>query len=713
MKKLPLPSSLLQTWLPWVLALVLVAAHVGLSIFWRGHDTYDDTGYMLSILRGVQDGGVLYREVFTQYGPFHTQAWLAMLGLFGWPVDHNHAGLIVALLWMGSALAVAAWSYLLTRSSWWAAGMACWAAWSLADLSAELAHPVSLGVLLTVVVLCAGMTGKGKVGLTLSAVGGAAVAALLLMKINLGIFSGVAVGLALFIAWTRGGKLALLAAAGSLVLPFVLLTSAWPVLERCYLGSAVGLTSLMAARLWGAWRDETAMDWKAELTAWSAGFAVMALAILAVIMSQGVTLAELRAGMVTRPLGLSSVSRLYPPAMTWDHVAVIGSVLLAVAWHVPGLRTQKVFWHVAAGSAALFNLLRDPVEGQYWIVGPGALLWLALVAAEGRGLVHRRAVLLGVLLAAWQGLGVFPVNGAQAAVPRIITFGVWAAALYDALHGLAATLPQGRARLPLRVGGAVFFATLLYLGSQVAAQHRRGLDKNVPAGLKGMEWYCLPREQAPLLQGLVQNLKLAEGPVFTFHGQCSFSLWTGKPFVNGFNCTHLTAILTKAELEDTFAKFRAQPRWSALVFKEGRVFGEGPMFPEVNSFVRTQTTPWLRTADYEVRLSSGHPVPTPRHVVWKQDGVWQLSAPLSAMGKATKWRLHTEDAIRGSGRWSKPGPEVTGDADGYVQIPVPAEIVEVLEKNPAAASVSLCDRVWVPYAAVPVATLERQVGKAP
>lgn len=629
-----------------------------------------------------------------------------MLGLFGWPVDHDHAGLIVALLWMGASLAVAAWGYLLTRSSWWAAAMACWGAWSLADLSAELAHPVSLGVLLTAVVLCAGMTGQGKVGLSLSALGGVAVAAQLLMKINLGIFSGVAVGLAMFIAWTRGGKLTLLAAAGSLVLPFVLLTSAWPVLERCYLGSAVGLTSLMAARLWGAWREETVIDWKAELTAWSAGFAVMALAILAVILSQGVTLAELRAGMVTRPLGLSAVSRLYPPAMPWDHVAVMGSVLLAVAWHVPGLRGRKVFWYVVAACAALFNLLRDPVEGQNWIVGPGALLCLALVAAEGRGLVHRRAVLLGVLLAAWQGLGVFPVNGAQAAVPRIITFGVWAVALYDALHGLAATLPQGRARLPLRVGGALFFATLLYLGSEVAAQHRRGLDKNVPAGLKGMEWYSLPRGQAPLLQGLVQNLKLAEGPVFTFHGQCSFPIWTGKPFVNGYNCTHLTAILNPAELADTMANFRAQPRWSALVFREGRMFGEGPSFREVDSFVRSSTTPWLKIANYELRLSAGHPVPTPRHAVWKQDGVWQLSAPVSAMGKATKWRLQTGDGIRGSGRWTKTGPDVVPDQDGYAQLPAPADMATALERYPADASISLCDKMWKPYAAMPLATLE-------
>ncbi|MFZ4766062.1 MAG: hypothetical protein ACOYMN_14015, partial [Roseimicrobium sp.] len=412
-----MPQKNLLRVAPWFLAAFIIIAHVVLSIFWRAHDEYDDTGYMLAILRGVHGGGILYREIFTQYGPFHTQAWLTLLNCTGWPIDHNHAGLVVCLLWTASAGILGWWGFAITRNAWWAAALACWGAWSLGAFAAELAHPISLAVLLLVLVLVGSISGDRKWCLLRSALGGAALAALIFTKINLGVFTGVAVSLALLTVWNRGGWLSHIAMLGALGMPWMLLGETWALHVRVLLGIAVCLATLMAVRTASTPKLD-AVAWKPEFSAWAAGFSVAMLLIVATAMAQGVSLADLRGGMLQRPLQLSSISYLAPLVSSWDYLAVTTSGLLAVGWHIPRVRLCKSFWAAATVGTAVLVLGKEALAGRDWTVGAASLLWLAIVAAEECSTVHRRGVLLAVLLAAWQGLGIFPVCGAQSAIPR-------------------------------------------------------------------------------------------------------------------------------------------------------------------------------------------------------------------------------------------------------------------------------------------------------
>ncbi|MFZ4766696.1 MAG: hypothetical protein ACOYMN_17225, partial [Roseimicrobium sp.] len=280
------------------------------------------------------------------------------------------------------------------------------------------------------------------------------------------------------------------------------------------------------------------------------------------------------------------------------------------------------------------------------------------------------------------------------------------------IHKLSAILPAAWQRRVAPVGGAALGLGLAILFATSYGQHRRAWEKNAPTGLAGCEWFSLPKQQGAILRGVTENLKQTPGPVFTFHGQYSFPIWTEKPFVNGFNCTHLTALLTPAEMGDTLAKFRAAPRWSSLILHEGLLFRRGPAFDEVDTFLRNNTVAWLKIAHYELRLSAGQPPLTPRHVLWKNNGIWQLSAPADAVRRAVKWRLHTNEGVRGSGRWPKTVSGSAQLAGGYVSMPLPQDMLESVERHCAKSlSISLCDRNWKPLAAMPLAIA--QWGEAP
>src|SRR5262245_64052464 len=64
----------------------LPAAYYGM---FSGFQDYDDEGYLLISLRDYARGGVLYDQVYTQYGPAYYQLLTAVFGLFGLPFTHT------------------------------------------------------------------------------------------------------------------------------------------------------------------------------------------------------------------------------------------------------------------------------------------------------------------------------------------------------------------------------------------------------------------------------------------------------------------------------------------------------------------------------------------------------------------------------------------------------------------------------------------------
>ena len=76
---------------------------------------YDDEGYVLISLRNFAEHGHLYRDVFSQYGPF-PYVFYYLLHLLGLPLTHMVGRTITLLAWSGAAVSCALLARTATRS---------------------------------------------------------------------------------------------------------------------------------------------------------------------------------------------------------------------------------------------------------------------------------------------------------------------------------------------------------------------------------------------------------------------------------------------------------------------------------------------------------------------------------------------------------------------------------------------------------------------
>ena len=700
---------------------VLVVAHIFHAIFWRGHDPYDDTGYMLAIFRQLATGHTLYAEVFSQYGPFHGQAWLSFLGAFGFPIDHDHVGIGVLVLWTACAV-VAGWAAKLATESVLAGCLsALWVAWSLMAFSNELGHPVSLCAFLVLASVATSSYARvhgGVGGLVLHALSGAMVAALVFTKINLGIFQGIALGLALLFSWDRGGRLSALGCLATLGLPVVLLGNSWPVPQRLVLGCSVMLPMVMLLLAWHRLRLP-AVPWQREWLPWLGGLAVASLAMVAVAMMQGISLTGLLDGMLLRPLKLPGLFMIYPEVRPIDVASMAVSLLLAGIWLFAsrGARPWPTWWPQLVVVTGLALVPTWIWLGFPWSMGMASLAWVPLTLgvdgpdADQAALRRSRALLVLGLAGAWQALGAFPVLGSQGCIPASLHLLLWTIAIGGML---TRRLPAGRW---LRTGSAAaLLGSTCWLVLATSGEHTRKVDRYAKFSAPGHELYSLPMEQAATLATVVSNVAQTKGPLFTSHGQHSLVLWAGKPHPNGFNCTYIAGLLSPEELHATVRHFQQEPAWASVIFARGRAFGDGPHSGFIADFLQKETRPWFRIQDYELRLSAGSQPPPMRHAVWFDGKNWMLSAPAADVARARKWRLRAPLQI-GSGRWEavpaspsalSSSEETSPDAGlrSYGTCALPTDVAAVMKKARAdqleRASFWLCDKKWEPLSGVAV-----------
>lgn len=203
-------------------ALVALAARAMFAVFMF----YDDEGYVLISYRNFAEGGALYREIFSQYGPFpFVVHWI--LHLAGVPLNHAGGRVVTLCLWVLVALALAALAGRATRSA--PAGILTLAGTfsCLFVMTSEPSHPGGLIVALGAAAAAGGWVLLQR-GLTAAwaALIGAVTAALLLTKINVGVFAAFAA-----VAWyslhLRAGLLRRISIAavlvGCVLLPLLLM----------------------------------------------------------------------------------------------------------------------------------------------------------------------------------------------------------------------------------------------------------------------------------------------------------------------------------------------------------------------------------------------------------------------------------------------------------------------------------------------------------
>eukprot|EP01035_Chromulina_nebulosa_P033137 gene33137-44357_t len=295
---------------------------------------YDDEGYVLVSLRNFAEHGGLYREVYSQYGPFPYVFYYSLHAL-GLPLNHTAGRIVTLFAWAGTALACAALVGRATRSLTARLAVLAGVFVYLWIMVSEPTHPGGLIVLVTALLAWLGHhTIRADRPQTWALLVGVGIGVLLLTKINVGVFAACSA-----VAWCglhyennamRRWAPAVLA-LGIAALPFALMrpllgtpwVQTYAVLFACAGVAAIGAASLEATpRIGGR----------------ALGLGVLAalgitVVVLGVIFARGTTPHDLLEGVLLGPLRHPShFSLTFPWPAATRSVAVASLLLFGAAW---------------------------------------------------------------------------------------------------------------------------------------------------------------------------------------------------------------------------------------------------------------------------------------------------------------------------------------------------------------------------------------------
>lgn len=436
-------------------AFALVAAVTAyFTIFTRFAD-YDDEGTLLVSLQAFANGDVLYRDVYSVYGPFYYEVFGGLFALTG-DVTTDASRSIVVVVWVATSLLFGITAQRLTGML--TVGLVSMAAAfsALGVLANEPMHPQVLCVPLLAAFVLVLSREPSRHPLLAGAAAGALLGGLAMTKVNLGVFAVAAVVLAA--AWTLplGGRLhrlRLLVVAGFLFLPLVVtardLEISW--VRELMLLEMLAMTAVLAA----AWPLRDGESARSPLVPWllgaAAAFAASLLAIFGIILLTGATPADVYQGAIVEAMRVRDVvvSQFpFPPAaLDWGIAAVVAAVL--ITRFRAGAEGKPSPWpgvlRLVAGLAILCNVAHivpfglEPSTENPTIL-PMLLAWVVTIPPKGeaRSAYERFLRIALAALAIAETLQGYPVAGSQVAIASVIFVPVGALCIGDGIASLRA-----------------------------------------------------------------------------------------------------------------------------------------------------------------------------------------------------------------------------------------------------------------------------------
>lgn len=599
-------------------ALTVIAAQVLFSAFMF----YDDEGYVLISLRNFAEHGGLYREIYSQYGPFPFVAWFGLHAL-GVPIDHASGRIVTLLAWIVTAVACAAIVQRATRQV--TAGLVVLAAtfaflWVMAS---EPAHP---GGIIGVLVALAGAIGyhflaAGRTRAWAVAVGAFA-GALVLTKINVGGFATLA-GLAWILGHHRSDAVRrwtpAILALGTIVVPLVLMRQ---MLHEPWILAFVVLyvPAALAAVLAFARAGEPRVGWETLGTCVVSGLAVTVI-VVGVVILRGASFGDVLDGVLLGPLRTPAAFNF---AYRWPVGArefAMGSLILCVVAHLmrgragPRLDTVVAWGRLAVVLALAWAVIRLPAASpDRPVVSYGAAcLWLFFWPLAGENLAARSArAWLGLLLLG-QYLHVYPVAGSQLAWATFLSLPVAALGAADACRFLrerAGPALRPALRLPAWAGSvvlAVFALAIGYRFSLFGARYRVGSDLRLP----GVEFVRVPTPTAAAFRLLTANASVYADVLFSEPGMFSYNLWSGVPPPTRANVTHWFSLLNVERQRAIMAALEQHPRACVIVqrmhidFLTQRSFAPSG---ELHDYIAKHFTTAFTIDGFEFRVRNGRTI---------------------------------------------------------------------------------------------------------
>jgi hypothetical protein len=396
-----------------------------------------DEGYLMITIRGFLDGHALYDPLFTQYGPaYYLYQWLAR-GLLHIPLTHDATRWLGIFHWLAASVVLGLAGRRLTGSSMGGLFAFALAVVHLSELANEPGHPQELVIVLTALGALAATRARAMFGpiewLALITAG------LFFTKINVGVFFGLALALALgceiYGRYARTIKLLLL--AGCLGIPFLLMRRhlglEWCRSYGAVVAAALGGTCLLAWRHSG----ETPLTRRDFLKA-AACFLIPAGLFAGFALVTGSAPRALLDGLIITPLQMPALVLMPLPI---SGLALFnGLVSLAVAvffvWRQPAPKIA-VLLKTAYALAGAFVCIGKPVQ-QLALMLPW--VWLVLLPFRRTDEPMARLPFARLFLCFATGaeaMQAYPVAGTQIANGTFLLVLTYALCLNDALRNIS------------------------------------------------------------------------------------------------------------------------------------------------------------------------------------------------------------------------------------------------------------------------------------
>lgn len=515
------------------LAVTCVLAPFGYVSTFSVFNAYDDEGYFLITLRDYLSGHALFTQVHTIYGPFYYETVGGLFGMLGLEPTNDSGRLLTFAVWLVASLVGGLVTYRLTRNAWLGISAQFVTFHVLTGLASEPIHPAGLISLLLLCIAGAAAFVPSRPRATAALIG-ATVAALVLVKVNVGGFAAFAVIFA-FAASHKGRWRSFLLALGVALmaaLPFGLMT---PLLSQAWVLEFAVVVAMAGSAVGVACITPPPRSMAAPSAAWLlVGGAVVVVTCLGVAIAGGTRLADLVNGLVFDAWRLP---QLYVWPVRINPIDVVWAALsLAVAIAATVLRANVATPAAAAGAV---RVIAGFLTWMLLLLLPSSLFLLALPLAwlatqppreMPNGAVSGYARLLLPALAVLESLQAYPVAGTQQSVAALALVPVGAISLGDGIWQLS----QGMGDTSLHLDRLAKWAAPAALLFSIAAFQFFGFlalidfTNGAPLGLPGAKLVRLPAQRGADLRALVAAIDGECSSFITLPGMTSFYLWAAQ-----------------------------------------------------------------------------------------------------------------------------------------------------------------------------------------
>jgi hypothetical protein len=491
---------------------------------------YDDEGYFLVTLRDYIGGHAAYNQI---YGPFFYEVMGGVFRILGLDVTTDSGRVVTLVIWLLTSLAGGIAVLTLTRSLWLGVAAQFLTFHALSALTSEPMHPSGLisFLLMSLIAIAAGRSRTPRAWALLV---GAVIAAITLVKINVGAYAALAV-VVVFAANLSGRRRQVALAATSVALvagPLLLMSGLFRLEWVVELALVVALSAAAVALAGFAVRPSTLPVIDAVRLV--IGGAAITIACLGVAVAGGLRFSDLVAAVV----GAARLPQLFVlpapigiPEVVWAAISL--SVAVAILLLKFGVRASPVIpacLRIAAGAFTWLSVLVLP-SPFFLLALP--LVWVAVLppAGDQENPTDPLVRLLLPALAVMETLQMYPVAGTQMWLAALTLVPVGAITFNDGLRQLRTWATGRQNQSFLKVAAALGPGALIlnvavwplfvYLAASAYASGQ-------PLGLPGAGLMRLPSEQASALRSLAGAIDKDCTNLITLPRMPSLYLWTGR-----------------------------------------------------------------------------------------------------------------------------------------------------------------------------------------